>query len=403
VETIAPDGQTSYQRITALTEVLPWQPDLAPLVARGAAPDVEIISFTVTEAGYYLDDHHRLDASHADVRNDLAGEPPRTLYGALAAILGARMHTGGGPVTLMNCDNLRSNGERFRAGFLDFLQRRGEAALHAWVLQHTTCPCAMVDRITPRPAPEVAQRVLAATGWADAAPVMGEPFLQWVIEDHFAAGRPAWEKVGVQLVDSVLPFEEAKIRLLNAPHSCIAWAGTLKGLRYIHEGTVQPAIRQMAFDYATQDVLPALQASTAPAPYPLDLAAYRDVVLHRFSNPFLNDTNQRVAMDGFSKIPGFIVPTLRERLAQGASIARTAVLPALFFHFLQRWHQGELPYEYQDGVMDRAAAHAFFKAADPLAAFAADATLWGPLAGDARLLAALRVASAEVQAFVDAA
>jgi len=394
LETIAPDGQASYERIRAIRQVLPYDASLAGLIDIGAQPDTRIVSFTVTEAGYYLDAAHRLDVSHPDVQSDLAGRTRCTVYGAVAAILAERVQRGSGALTLMNCDNLRSNGERFRAGLLDFLDRRGDAALRAWVEQNTTCPNAMVDRITPRPGPDVAERVKAATGWDDRAPVMAERFIQWVIEDHFAAGRPAWEQVGAEMVASVLPYEEAKIRLLNAPHSCIAWAGTLVGLNYIHEGVRVPAIRRMAYDYATEDVLPVL------SPSPIDLAAYRDVVLDRFSNAHLRDTNQRVAMDGFSKIPGFIVPTIRERLARGESIARTAVLPALFFNFLGRWHRGELATTYQDGVMDPAAAHAFFTAPDPLAAFCRDPMLWGPLAGDEALTQAINAADSEVQAFI---
>jgi D-arabinitol 4-dehydrogenase len=196
----------------------------------------------------------------------------------------------------------------------------------------------------------------------------------------------------------VAPYEEAKIRILNATHSCIAWAGTLAGYLYIHEGTLDPRIRRMGFEYVTADVIPCLDRPERRSP--LDLAAYRDTVLDRFGNPDIRDTNQRVAMDGFSKIPGFIVPTIRERLGRGESIARVAVLPALFLAFLQRWHRGQLPYAYQDGVMDAAAAHAICAAADPLVAFARDPVLWGPLAGDATLTAALQAADREVQAFV---
>jgi D-arabinitol 4-dehydrogenase len=195
------------------------------------------------------------------------------------------------------------------------------------------------------------------------------------------------------MVASVHAHEEAKIRILNATHSCVAWAGTLKGLTYIHEGLAVPAIRQMAFDYVTQDVIPSLQPST------LDLARYRDVVLERFGNPHVRDTNQRVAMDGFSKIPGFIVPTLAERLQRGAVPLATALLPALFFSFLGRWHRGELAYEYQDGVMDRAAAHAFFATRDPLLAFCHHRPLFGPLAGSEALATCLRQAHDRVLAF----
>jgi D-arabinitol 4-dehydrogenase len=400
LETVSPAGERRYERITSIREVIPYEPTLARLIEVGADPATRIISFTVTEAGYYLDAKNALDLGFADLRADLEQGSATTIYGAITAILRARVGRGGAPVTLLNCDNLRSNGTRFRAGLLEFLERRGETALRAWVEANTSCPCDMVDRITPRPSPDVAERVRAATGRDDRAAVMGESFIQWVVEDRFIAGRPAWERVGVEMVESVHAHEEAKIRILNATHSCVAWAGTLKGLSYIHEDMAVPAIRQMAYDYVTDDVIPSLD--TPAHPCPIDLAAYRDVVLERFGNPYVRDTNQRVAMDGFSKIPGFIVPTLRECLARGAMPASTAMLPALFFAFLGRWHRGELSYEYQDGVMVAATAHAFFAAADPLAAYCADPQLWGPLAGTEALLSAIRAADARVRAFMKA-
>ena len=395
LETISPQGEHLYQRISSIRRVIGYTPDLAELIAVGADPATKIISFTVTEAGYYLDAKNQLDlATYADLRTDLdlarKGVPGSTLYGALTAILRARMAQQGGPVTLMNCDNLRHNGERSRGGLLQFIELAGDAELLAWVHANTTSPNAMVDRITPRPTAAVRERVLAATGVDDAAALMGESFIQWVIEDTFIAGRPAWERVGAEMVDSVQAYEEAKIRLLNATHSCIAWAGTLVGYTYIHEGTLDPVIRQMAFDYVTQDVMPVL------SPSPIDLARYRDVVLERFCNTAIADTNQRVAMDGYSKIPGFIAPTIRERLARGESIAAVAMLPALFLAYLQRWHAGQIHYTYQDQAMDAAQAHAICESADPVAAFAADAVLWGELAGDVRLLQALRAAQQRV-------
>ncbi|HEV7577625.1 MAG TPA: D-arabinitol 4-dehydrogenase [Caldimonas sp.] len=400
LETVSPGGERRYERITSIREVVAFEPTLARLLEVGAAASTRIVSFTVTEAGYYLDAANRLDLAHADLRADLDGRACATIYGAVAAILRERMRRGGGAVTLLNCDNLRSNGARFRAGLLDFLARRGETALSAWVEAYTSCPCAMVDRITPRPGPDVADRVKAATGIDDLAPVMAESFIQWVVEDDFIAGRPAWERVGVEMVTSVHAHEEAKIRVLNASHSCVAWAGTLRGLSFIHEDVAVPAIRRMAWDYVTDDVIPCLDSPAQPAP--IDLAAYRDVVLERFGNPFVRDRNQRVAMDGFSKIPGFIVPTLRDCIAAGRPIASTAMLPALFFAFLGRWHRGELADGYQDGVMDAASAHAFFTAADPLLAFCRDPSLWQELAGNESLLAALREAQRRVDAFVRA-
>lgn len=402
LETVSPAGQTRYQRITAIRQVIPYDAGLAGLVACGADPATRILSFTVTEAGYYLDARHQLDLNFADLAADVTalrgGQAGRTIYGALTQILRERMRRGSGPITLLNCDNLRHNGDRARGGLLQFIDRVGDAPLRAWVEANTASPNAMVDRITPRPTPAVRERVKAATGVDDAAALMGESFIQWVIEDRFVAGRPAWETVGVEMVSSVDAHEEAKIRLLNATHSCIAWAGTLVGYQFIHEGTLDPAIRRMAHDYVTDDVIPVLD--TPERPCPIDLAAYRDVVLDRFSNPAIQDTNQRVAMDGYSKIPGFIAPTIRERLARGESIDSVAMLPALFLAYLQRWHAGQIAYTYQDQAMDPAAAHAVCDAADPVAAFCADAPLWGPLAGDPRLVAAVRAAGVRVQQFV---
>jgi len=403
LETVSPAGAYRYQRIESIREVLPYDPALAEVVARGADPRTRIVSFTVTEAGYYLDPHDRLDVAAPDLASDLArarqGLAGSTIYGAVCAILRARRAADGGPVTLLNCDNLRHNGDRFHRGLSAFIEAAGETDLLAWVHANTSTPNAMVDRITPRPPPELRQRVRDATGWDDAAPVTGESFIQWVIEDRFIHGRPEWEKVGVQLVASVSPYEEAKIRILNASHSCIAWAGTLAGLQYIHEGTHDATIRRMAFDYVTDDVIPCLDRPGQPSP--VDLPAYRDVVLERFGNPAIRDTNQRVAMDGFSKIPGFIAPTVRERLSRGESIASVALLPALFLAFLQRWHKGTLPYAYQDQGMDEANAHAICAAADPVAALGADRGLWGGDAGNPRLLEALRRASERVRQFIE--
>jgi len=401
LETVTPAGVRRYEAIGAITRVIPFVPGLPALVAAGADPDTRIVSFTVTEAGYALDAQDRLDLAARDIADDLAaaraGQPGSTVYGVLTAVLRARRAAGAGPVTLLNCDNLRHNGDRARSGLQQFIAALGDRDLAAWVEAHTTSPNAMVDRITPRPTPEVAARVRAATGVDDGAALMAESFIQWVIEDRFAAGRPAWEQVGAELVADVQPYEEAKIRILNATHSCIAWAGTLAGMAYIHEGTHHPQIRAWAHAYVTDDVIPCLDRPEAPCP--VDLAAYRDVVLDRFGNPAIQDTNQRVAMDGFSKIPGFIRPTIAERLARGESINSVAMLPALFLAFLQRWHHGQVAYHYQDQAMDPAAAHAICTAADPVAAFCASTPLWGPVAGDARLLAAVRAAGARVAAF----
>jgi D-arabinitol 4-dehydrogenase len=398
LETISPAGEHRYERIESIRTV-PYTEDLSGLIAIGARSTTPIISFTVTEAGYYLDPTDRLDVAQRDLAADLErtarGAAGTTIYGALVAILRARKAAGGGRVTLLCCDNLRHNGTRFRQALVQYCERAGDTALLHWIMAMTTCPNSMVDRITPRPTSSVRERVLAATGVDDPVAVVSESYHEWIIEDDFAAARPAWEEAGVQMVTAVAPYEEAKIRILNGSHSALAWAGTLAGHRYIHEDAQDARVRAIAHDYVTDDVIPALTARLAP--YPIDLVAYRDTVLDRFANSGIADANQRVAMDGFAKFPGFIAPTLAERLAAGARIESSARVAAAFLKFLERWHRGTLPYRYEDQAMDTRVATSICTAADPLEAFCENEALFGSVRGHPDLVAAVRRAERSLE------
>ena len=387
LETVSPEGVSEYEEITSIQKLIPWQADLQPLIAEGADPKTKVIAFTVTEGGYYLNTSHKLEVNNPDLAADLKGGC-KTIYGVITRILEARMANNAGPLTLLNCDNVRHNGERFHDGLVEFLQLTGKQDVIDWLSTNTTCPNTMVDRITPRPAAELPARIKAQTGIA-------ETFIQWVVEDNFRDVRPALEKVGVELVASVIPYEEAKIRILNSSHSCIAWAGTLIGQKYIHESTMTDFIYQIADRYVTEDVIPCLGDNG------IDLPTYRDVVLKRFTNPHIQDTNQRVAADGFSKIPAMIAPTLRECYQRGVRPNATAMLPALFYVFMEQWHHGKLPYEYQDGILDAPAVHAMFQSADPVAVYASDKALFGDLTEREDFAALLREKIADVYALIN--
>ncbi|MES2900293.1 MAG: D-arabinitol 4-dehydrogenase [Pseudomonadota bacterium] len=399
LETTNPEGERAYQQIKAIVRAVPYEPLLAELIECGADPDTAIISFTVTEAGYFLDADDNLDFAQPELAADLAAARRRaagmTIYGALSAILLRRSHDGAGAVTLLCCDNLRHNGSRFRKGLLQFLARSEEHDLADWVRTHTTAPSSMVDRITPRTPPELAARVLQATGREDAAPVMSESFMQWVIEDDFCNGRPAWENSGAELVQSVTPYEEAKIRILNASHSCLAWAGTLRGHRFIHDCMRDEGIAAATHTYVNE-VFDCLR------PTPVDLERYRDQVFARFGSDAMADTTERVLADSFAKMRGFVLPTIAERLSRGLDIAGVAMLPALFLTFLQRWHTGQLAVDYADQTLPRATLAAICTDRDPVAAFCATGLLWDHLANDPRLLAALRAAMIEANALAAA-
>ena len=215
LETVSPEGEREYEEIASIQKLLPWQNGLQPLIDEGANPQTKVIAFTVTEGGYYLNTRHQLETSNPDLQADLQGEC-KTIYGTIARILEKRMADNAGPLTLLNCDNVRHNGERFHDGLVEFLGLTGQNDIIEWMKTNITTPNTMVDRIVPRPAEDLPARIEAATGVADKAPVMGETFIQWVIEDNFKDNiRPALEKVGVELVESVVPYEEAKIRVLR--------------------------------------------------------------------------------------------------------------------------------------------------------------------------------------------
>ena len=384
LETVTAAGRRTYRSIDAIQRILPFSPDLAAHVAVGVDPNTRIISMTVTEGGYFLAPDGALLEDAPDVAADLTTGSHRSLYGALSLILTARMKADAGPVTLLSCDNLLANGARLSAGLRAFLSARREPALQAWCADNVTTPSAMVDRITPRPPPELAARVAGAVGWSDACPVMAEDFCQWVIEDRFAAGRPALQRVGVQFVADVAPYEKAKIRILNACHSAIAWWGACKGYAFVHESVADPAISDIARAYINDAVIPCL------SPSPLDLKAYGETTLRRFANANIRDTIERVASDSWTKISAFIAPTLMGCRDQGLPLDAAAMLPALFLGFIQRWQMGALPFSLRDPAMDDQALLAILSSVDPVSALCAERRLWGRLAGDPGFVAAVR-------------
>lgn len=384
LETINPQGKSSFTLIKSISEVIKYQPNLADFIKYGSDPATKIISFTVTEGGYYLDFKDQLDLDAEEIDLDInhckKGKLGHTIYGALYSILKKRREKNkSAKVSLMSCDNLIKNGDRFKAGLQQFLKAVGDSEMLEWIEKHCTYPNSMVDRITPRASNDVVNRVFRATGQKDECAIMSEDFIQWVIEDSFANGRPKWEDVGVQVVGDVHPYERAKICVLNATHSCIAWAGTLLGYDYIHQGVLDQDIRKIAFDYITEGVIPLLK------PSPVDLEKYRDTVLERFANASIADTNQRVAMDSFAKIPGFITPIIREKMAIGQPIDSVVMLPALFLAFLKLWHLSKVKYEYQDKLAKPSEIHSLFidsTPADSLKSFCSNKNLWGDLAGN---------------------
>ena len=296
-----------------------------------ADPATRIVSLTVTEGGYNVDDKTGVfDAQNPAVRADLENPAaPQTVFGYVCAGLARRRAAGLTPFTVMSCDNLQGNGKIARTAFVSFARLQDEA-LAAWIEANVAFPNGMVDRITPQTTDADRAMVAETFGIADAWPVVCESFKQWVIEDHFTNGRPPLEEVGVQIVPDVHPYETMKLRLLNASHQAMAYLGYLAGYRYADETMADPELRTFIARFMDDEVTPLLP----PVPG-IDLADYKRTLLERFANPKIKDTLARLATDGSDRMPKFVLPSLSEALAQGRPHRLLTLVVAAFIRYLR--------------------------------------------------------------------
>jgi fructuronate reductase len=321
------------ERLTAmgsLTGVLVAPEEPGAVAACLADPAVRIVTLTVTEKGYHrLATQGVLDEDDALIRHDLANpDSPRTVPGLLVAAIRARRNTGVPPFTVLCCDNLSENGDSTRrvvARFAELL----DPALARFVAGDVAFPNCMVDRIVPATTDADRQSINALSGMHDAWPVVCEPFSQWVIEDYFPLGRPAWELTGAEMVDDVRPYETMKLRLLNGCHSSMAYLGQLAGWQTVADAIAQPALASF-IDALMQEV-----AATLRMPASVDLAAYRRALLTRFANPALRHLTAQIAMDGSQKLPQRLFAAAQNRLAQGLGAPCIALGTAAWLRFLQ--------------------------------------------------------------------
>jgi fructuronate reductase len=297
---------------------------------RLAAVATRIVSLTITEKGYcHNPATGQLDFAHPDIAHDLAdAEHPTSAIGLLVAGLDARRLSHGKPFTVLCCDNLPHNGALVRGLVLAFAEAR-EPRLAHWIRDDVTFPSTMVDRIVPATTDADIADSDAALGVHDAAPVMHEPFKQWVIEDSFAAGHPAWDRAGAELVADVAPFEAMKLRLLNASHSAFAYLGYLAGFEYIYQVAAQPDFVTYMRQLMCNEVAPTLKL-----PAGAGVAAYQEALVARFSNPALPHRTQQIAMDGSQKLPQRLLGTVRDNLAAGRSIDRLALAVAGWMRYV---------------------------------------------------------------------
>lgn len=325
------DGKDSCREIDSLVE-LNWSgDDPEAILNRMADPSIKIISLTITEGGYNIDRKSGdFDLKNPQVAADLENaENPATAFGYVAEGLRRRRDADAGPVTILTCDNLQHNGDTARKAFMTFMKAQ-DPELARWAEKNVTFPNSMVDRITPATRPEDRERLNKKNGTEDAAPVFCEDFIQWVIEDKFAAGRPDWEKVGVEMTDDVSAYENMKLSLLNASHSLLSYPAFLAGYRKVDEAMKDDLIRKFTREYMDLDATPYV-----PAPGKTNLEEYKTTLIERFGNPSVSDQVARLCMDGLSKFPVYVIPVLAKMLADGKDLKRMAYLLAAYRKYLR--------------------------------------------------------------------
>ncbi len=369
------DGTWEPRVIGSIVQYLFAPDDPEAVIERMAAESTRIVSPTITEGGYNLSDiTGEFDVANPDVLADLEpGAVPRTAFGLITEALRRRWQRGQTPFTVMSCDNLQGNGHLARKAFTTFARLR-DPGLGGWVEKETRFPNSMVDRITPVTTDADRAEIKDRFGIEDRWPVVCEPYTQWVLEDSFTTGRPAYEQVGVQVVDDVEPYELMKLRLLNASHQAMAYFGYLCGYRLVHEAAQDPLLQAFMLGYMDYEATPTLP----PVPG-VDLERYKHTLIERFSNPQVRDTIARLCAESSDRIPKWLLPVIRLQLAAGGEIERSAAVVASWARYAEGIDEQGRPIEVVDRLRDSLMQLARRQREDP-GAFIANRAVFGDLA-----------------------
>lgn len=326
---LAPTGERP-QVVTVLRDVLVAPEDPQAVLDAMADPAIRIVSLTVTEKGYcHEPSTGRLNRNHPDIDHDLTNLLPQSAPGFIVRALAARRAAGTAPFTVLCCDNLPENGRVLRGVVLE-LAELIDLDLAAWIKSEVRFPSTMVDRIVPATSAQDIDRVAELTGVRDEAPVMHEPFRQWVVEDDFVNGdRPDLGAVGVQLVQNVTPFEHMKLRMLNGTHSTLAYLGYLAGHDTIAATMADPVFPAFVKDLWRSEIIPALTP-----PEGVDLVAYADALHDRYANPSIQHRTWQIAMDGSQKLPQRILGTIAEGQAAGRAMSGLTLAVAAWMRYV---------------------------------------------------------------------
>jgi mannitol 2-dehydrogenase len=381
------EADNSSARVTASMIDFLRPGDSAAIINKLADPAIRIVSMTITEGGYYIDPATQaFNPKHPDMVYDAEHfDAPKTVFGLILAGLKRRRDIGLAPFTVMSCDNIPGNGHVTRNAVVG-LAELIYPELASWVKANVAFPNGMVDRITPATSDRERRLLAEDYGIEDAWPVFCEKFRQWVVEDNFPLGRPPLEKVGVQYVTDVEPFEHMKIRILNGGHASIAYPAGLMDIHFVHEAMENELVRKFLDKVEHDEIIPIVP----PVP-DTDLEDYFRLIDRRFANPKIGDTIARLCLDGSNRQPKFILPSARDRLAQGGSVTGLALVSALWCRYCYGETDSGKPIPPNDDQWDRLQAHAR-RAKDDPRAWLEMADIFGDLAHNAAYVAAFSAA-----------
>ncbi len=380
-----PDGTLEPRVIGSIVRYLFAPDDPEAVLEILADPGTRIVSLTITEGGYHVHPvTGEFDATDPGLQADLApGAVPGTVFGLVTEALRRRRDRGVPAFTVMSCDNIPGNGHVAQRMITAFARLK-DAELGDWLEREVPFPNSMVDRITPVTTDDDKSRLAEEFDIRDDWPVVCEPFTQWALEDAFSDDRPPFEDVGAQLVPDVEPYELMKLRLLNASHQGLCYLGYLAGYRYAHEVCQDELFASFLLGYMDREATPTL----APVPG-VDLDAYKHQLIERFANPEVRDTLARLCAESSDRIPKWLVPVVRERLAAGGDVRYSALVIASWARYAEGVDEQGEPIEVVDRLRDTLVERARRQSEEPLV-FVSDRDLFGDLVDDERFVRAYR-------------
>ena len=307
LKTTSTDGDTEFSEIHSINKLIDWSNDKEEAENILTDKNVEILTMTVTESGYYINEENNLNLNLDIVKDNIQQKENTIIFSFLLSALKKRMVSIDKEITLLCCDNIRENGLMLEKCLKQYVKASNELELFQWIEKKVSFPSCVVDRITPRAPKYLASEIKEKFDIDENSSVMAEPFIQWVIEDNFIGKRPNLEKVGVKFVQNVFPYEEAKIRILNGGHVALSYIGALKGHETYDEAICDRELQQYFFELERKEIIPALGNEA-----PFDLEEYMIIIFERFKNTNIGDKLERIAMDGVGKFPIFILPTINK-------------------------------------------------------------------------------------------